>query len=332
MNSKYKGKNLTLTVYGGSHEPKIGFILEGFPKDVKIDKDLLDKDIQRRKPTKEYETKRREDDKYEVISGLDDNFNTTEDPIEISFENKDFNPEDYQQFKDIPRPGSIDFVAVNKYGDEIEMGGSSIFSGRMTLPMVAAGSICKNLLDYKITTTIVQIGKHTKKHKIKKYLKRLNKKKDSTGGIVEVTVDRPDIGIGEPLFGKLNSKLASIIFSIPGVKGLEFGAGFKGVEMTGSEFNDQYINKDGQTITNNNGGINGGISNGNDISFKVFFRPPSSIGKVQNTFNIKKGQMDRLEIKGRHDVCYIERVLVVLENLTAFALLDEVLDGKVDWC
>lgn len=321
MNSIFKGKKLNLEVFGGSHEPVLGFKLLGFPKTA-IDFSKVLEDIKRRKPTGLGTTPRIEKDEFIIVSGIKNN-QTTGDVIEIHFKNENIKPKDYSIFYNHPRPGHVDYVVREKYKDEKMIYGSSIFSGRMTLPMVVAGSLCKQALNYEFESKLVQVGTLTDISKLDDYLKEIMKKGDSVGGIVEVRVKNVEVGLGGPLFSRLSAKIAQTVLSIPGTKGIEFGAGFDSTNLLGSEFNDLIINQDGKTKTNNSGGISGGISNGNEIIVRVSFRPPSSIALPQLTYNFKTNQIEELVIEGRHDVAYVRRVLVVVENMIALALLDE---------
>lgn len=325
MNSVFIGKKLKLTIFGGSHEPEIGFFLDGLPS-TKIEKKIIFDDINRRRPSvnKVGTTKRIEADEPIFISGYN-GFKTSGKRIEIRFKNTNVKSTDYRDYYDHPRPGHADFVSRMKYGDSEMIKGGGIFSGRMTLPMVVVGSLCKQVLNYQFKSTLDQIGTLTDMSEIDDYLINIEKDGDSVGGIVKVVVKGVPIGVGGPLFDRLSAKIAQTVLSIPGTKGIEFGAGFNSTNLLGSAFNDVILDQSGQTKTNHNGGISGGISDGNDLIIRVAFRPPSSIRKTQESYSFKTDNLEKLEIKGRHDVSYLSRVLVVVEAMVALTLLDETL-------
>lgn len=321
MNSRFIGKKLRLEVYGGSHEDFLGFTLQGFPV-AEISLDEIIKDIERRKPNYIGSTLRVETDQPIFKHGY--NGKTTDGGyIVCHFKNENFKKSDYSHFYNHPRPGHIDFVVRKKYDDPSFVDGSSIFSGRMTLPLVVVGSFCKQLLKFEFVSKIVQIGQLRDLNKIDEYLLELGKKGDSAGGIVEVIVKNVPMGIGGPLFDRLSSRISQAVLSIPGTKGIEFGAGFNCTNLLGSQFNDRIIDQTGLTFTNNNGGLSGGITNGNELVIRVAFRPPASISLPQKTYNFETDQIDELIVKGRHDVSYVRRVPVVVESMIALALLDE---------
>lgn len=321
MNSIYNGKKIKLTIFGGSHEPIIGFELLGFPK-TKIDKNVLLKDIERRKPKSLGTTARKETDEPIFISGYDGK-ETSGDKIIVHFKNENTRKKDYSKFYNHPRPGHVDFVVREKYQDENMIYGSHIFSGRMTLPMVVAGNMCKQALNYQFKSKLIQVGALTDLEGLDDYLVQFSNEGDSLGGIIEVRVTGVELGLGGPLFERLSAKIASVVLSIPGTKGIEFGQGFNSVNFKGSEFNDLILDAEGKTATNNSGGISGGISNGNELVVRVAFRPPSSISKPQQSYSFETDQVEELIIEGRHDVAYVLRVPVVVENMIALALLDE---------
>ena len=310
------GNNLRITIYGESHGSGVGVIIDGVPAGILLrDEDFMP-DILRRKAGKKDTTSRIEDDIPKLISGIYEDF-TTGAPINIFFENKNVKSKDYTQFKNHPRPGHADYTATVKYKGYNDIRGGGHFSGRLTLGLVVAGVIAKKIIfkelkDIEIKSKIVKLGKL-----------KLN---DSYGGIIETRIIGLPAGIGEPFFNSLESQIAHIVFAIPGIKGIEFGAGFEGcVNLSGSEFNDLIIDKSGKTDKNNNAGINGGISNGNEIYFRVAVKPTASIGKIQNTYNFKTNKIEPLEIGGRHDKAFILRVPVVVEAVTAIVLADFIL-------
>ncbi len=321
MNSIYKGKKLNLTIFGGSHEPILGFKLSGFPK-MEIDISKILEDIKRRQPKQVGTTKRIEKDEMIIISGIEGNMTTGED-IEIHFKNENVKSEDYNKFYDHPRPGHVDFVVRKKYEDESMIAGGGIFSGRMTLPMVVAGSLCKQALNYEFHSRLIHVGLLGNIDYLDKSLVYVEKEKDSVGGLVEVVVKGVEVGLGGPLFQRLNAKISEAVFSIPGTRTVSFGDDQDSLFLKGSQYNDIILDKDGKTKTNYSAGISGGISNGNDIIVRVTFRPASSIGKPQMTYNFKTAKLEKLVIEGRHDAAYVRRVPVVVENMIALALLDE---------
>ncbi|MGI6781253.1 MAG: chorismate synthase [Acholeplasmataceae bacterium] len=321
MNSIFNGKKIKLTIFGGSHEPFIGFELLGFPK-IKIDTSKIIADIDRRKPHTVGTTSRIEKDEPIFITGYD-GIKTTGDKIVVHFKNENIKKKDYQNFYNHPRPGHVDFVVREKYRDENLIFGSHIFSGRMTLPMVVAGNLCKQALNYEFESKLVQVGNLTNLENLDEYLLSVSQDGDSLGGIVEVRVRGVELGLGGPLFERLSAKIAQTVLSIPGTKGIEFGEGFNSVNLRGSNFNDCIIDATGKTSTNHSGGISGGISNGNELVVRVVFRPPASIRIPQMTYSFKTNKIEELTIEGRHDVAYVKRVLVVVENMIALALLDE---------
>lgn len=323
MNSIFKGRKIELEVYGGSHEPVIGFKLKGFPK-TKINFDNITKSINRRKPNKPGATERKESDIPVFISGFDNNM-TNDEVIEVQFKNENINKKDYSLFYDHPRPGHVDYVVRKKYGEDGWQTGAGIFSGRMTLPLVVAGALCLEALEVSFDSKILQVGTLTNMDELDNYLLELKNKNESAGGIVEVVVKGVPLGLGGPLFDKISIKIAQTILAIPGVKGIEFGEGFNSTNLLGSEYNDLLLNKEGKTKTNHVGGINGGITNGNDLVVRVAFRPPSSISQPQKTYSFKTDKVKNLEIKGRHDVSYVPRALIAVESMIALALLDELL-------
>ncbi|MGL5123845.1 MAG: chorismate synthase [Fusobacteriaceae bacterium] len=323
------GKILRMSIYGESHGIGIGVILDGVPQGLEVSVEDFKKDIARRKPEKLGTTKRIEEDIPELLSGIYEG-KTTGAPINIFFKNKNKQSEDYLDFKNHPRPGHADFTSTFKYKSYNDIRGSGHFSGRMTLGLVAGGVIAKKILENLFgniiyNTEIKKIGKLMYKDNNKEIEKEIEKIKqlgDSLGGVVQCEISNIPIGLGEPFFDSVESLISHGIFSIPGIKGIEFGSGFLGCENLGSEFNDCFINKDGKTLTNNNGGINGGISNGNKLIFSVGVKPTSSIIKKQETYNFKNDKIETLKIQGRHDVAFILRVPIVIEAITSMVLAD----------
>lgn len=325
------GSLFRVHIYGESHGSGIGVLIDGVPSGIKLTLEDFTKDLSKRKSGKIGTTPRKEDDIPNIISGVFNDF-TTGAPINIFFENKNTDSKVYTDFKSHPRPGHADFSATKKYSGFNDIRGGGHFSGRLTLALVAAGIIAKKILnDFIFSSEIESIGILNKLEfdkKLENYLLETAHSGDSLGGTISLTIKNVPIGLGEPFFDSVESVLSSIIFSIPGIKGIEFGAGFKGTEFLGSKFNDCFIDKSGKTSSNNNGGINGGITNGNDIFLKVAVKPTSSIFKPQETFNFKDKNIQSLKINGRHDVAFLLRVPIVLENAVAIALADLYLQNK----
>ena len=275
--------------------------------------------MNRRKSGAHGTTARIESDIPEIASGIYNNF-TTGAPITILFENNNIHSADYSNLKAIPRPGQADFVADKKYNSYNDPRGGGHFSGRITLGLVAAGVIAKKIISpICISSQIIEIGGEKDYHKI---IDDAVLKGNSVGGIIECTATNMPIGLGEPFFCSVESLIAQLAFSIPAIKGIEFGSGFESARMKGSEHNDIFISTDGKTKTNNSGGINGGITNGNDIVFRVAVKPTASISIPQETMNMITGKMDKQTIEGRHDACIALRMPVIIEAITAIALAD----------
>ena len=252
------------------------------------------------------------------MSGVKDGY-TTGTPIAFSLQNKLHQPYDYN-FEETPRPGHSDFTQIAKYGKFADISGGGHSSGRLTASIIVAGSIAQMLLhDIKFSAKIEEIGGKTDWDEL---LQKTAAEGDSLGGIVSCEISGIPAGKGEPFFYNVESALSAMMFSIPGVKGIEFGAGFRSAGMRGSEYNDEIINKSGKTSTNNTAGISGGITNGNDIYFRVAFRPTSSIGKSQKTVNLKTNEITEIKVGGRHDVCFALRSPVILETAAALVILD----------
>ena len=313
------GQLFRISLFGESHGKLIGIIIDGCPPGIAISTDDFKTDLLLRKTGAKGTSKRIEPDIPEICSGVYNNF-TTGAPICIQFKNNNTISSDYLNIKDKPRPGHADFVAVKKYKGFANLTGGGHFSGRLTLPIVAAGVIAKKIISHiNINAQLIKAGGNKN---IDEAINQAIDKKDSIGGIIECRVSNMLIGLGEPFFNSIESVISHLVFSIPGIKGIEFGTGFDAANMFGSEHNDLIINTKGKTATNNAGGINGGISNGNDLLFKVAVKPTSSIGLPQQTINIKTGNTEELLISGRHDSCIALRMPVIIEAVTAIALTD----------
>ena len=321
------GRIFRVSIFGESHSSCIGVTVDGCPAGIDLTVDDFHSDLSRRNPNIIGVTARKENDTPQILTGTF-NGKTTGAPITILFQNNDVNSAEYSA--NLVRPSHSDFVAKNKFNGFNDFRGSGMFSGRMTVGIVAAGVIAKKLIpDISINAAIISIGNINNNFlpnqipkEILQLIESVVKSGDSLGGIIECTVKNIPIGIGEPFFDSLESVISHIIFSISGIKGIEFGAGFGIAKMLGSEANDCFIDSQGKTKTNNSGGINGGISNGNDLIFRVAARPTPSIQKVQNTFNFEKNQLEELSITGRYDTCFALRLPVIVEAATAIALAD----------
>ena len=317
------GRIFRISIFGESHGPGVGVVIDGCPAGIPLVVDDFLPDIARRKPGARGTTPRQEADLPIIQSGVFQQ-HTTGSPITIWFENQNIRSADYEKQRDVPRPGHADFVAHVKYGGYEDYRGGGHFSGRLTLPLVAAGVIAKKILQsgdspVDIQARILEIGGETD---LDKGLEKAIAAKDSIGGIVECTATGLPIGLGEPFFDSVESLLAHAVFSIPAVKGIEFGAGFRAARMFGSEHNDALIDTRGKTATNHAGGVVGGITNGNPLIFRVVVKPTSSTPKTQHTLNLRTGEIEPFQVKGRHDLCIALRVPVVLEAVTAIVLAD----------
>ena len=334
------GRKFRVSIFGESHGRQIGVVLDGVPAGLELSEEDLMKDILRRKSGARGTTPRIEADQPVIVSGVYEG-HTTGAPLTILFSNTNTHSSDYSLFLDIPRPGHADFTAEIKYESCQDPRGGGHFSGRLTLPIVAAGVVGKMILedstcldDFQVTedsicARIIELGgiprpegnNQPMPDVWKTALDEAIREGDSLGAVVECRVEGIDIGYGEPFWDSVESVISHAIFSIPGVRGIEFGDGFAAAAMKGSEHNDP-IGPDGIPMKNGSGGVNGGISNGAPIVFRVAFKPTSSIRKEQETWNFETGKMEKLVVPGRHDVCFALRAPVVVEAMTAIALAD----------
>ncbi len=319
------GKYFRVQIFGESHGPSVGIIIDGCPAGILLSEEDFKEDIERRKGgIQKGTTPRKEDDLPKFISGLF-NGKTTGSPLAILFENNNTRSADYEKQRDIPRPGHADFVASKKYGGNEDYRGGGHFSGRLTVCLVAAGVVAKKILaiaqNKKINcqATILEIGGETD---IDKGIEKAIAAKDSVGGIVECIVSNLPVALGDPFFDSVESMISHAVFAIPAIKGIEFGAGFAAARMMGSEHNDALENISGKNFTNHAGGIVGGLTNGNDLVFRVVVKPTSSTPAVQQSLNIVTSSIDDISVKGRHDLCIALRVPVVLEAVAAFVIVD----------
>ncbi len=352
------GKKIKISLFGESHGAGLGVVIDNFPCGVKIDFDEIKREMARRRPGGKFATKRNEADEFEVLSGIY-NDTTTGAPICAIIRNTDTHSKDYGMFRDIPRPSHSDYPAHVKFKGFNDIRGGGHFSARVTAPLVFAGALAKQALKpYGIT-----VGVHIYKikdiydtpfsltenneyekisykdfpvisdesgEKMKAVIENARTKLDSVGGIVECGIYGFPAGIGDPFFDSVESVISHMMFSVPAVKGIEFGDGFGVTDKYGSQNNDRYLEKDGKitTVTNNAGGICGGISTGMPIVFRLAFKPTPSIYKEQNTLNIKTHKNTQLKIEGRHDPCVAVRGVPVTEAAAAICALQLIYDNK----
>lgn len=350
------GTLLRLTLFGSSHGPGVGCVLDGVPAGLEISEDDIQREVDLRRPSMSIGTPRAEADQVKVLAGLQDGF-TTGAPVVVFIENRDRDSSKYERFRTVPRPGHADLTALNRYGQTVDLRGGGQFSGRMTAPMVAAGAIAKAML----ATIGVQVAAYTQRlgrlvDEEERYLKEVRRASrenpvraadpslalemvneimaakeegDSVGGAIRCLAVGLPMGVGEPYFDSLEGELAKMLFSIPGVKGVEFGSGFKSAEMRGSEHNDQFVIEDGEvrTITNHAGGILGGLSNGMPIDLRVAIKPTASISREQKSVDLERMEDTTIKVEGRHDPCIVPRAVVVVEAATALVLADMCLRG-----
>ena len=314
------GRIFRVSIFGESHGPQVGICIDGCPAGLPLSVEDFLPDLERRKGgMQKGTTPRKEDDLPIFITGLF-NGKTTGAPLTILFENKNTRSSDYEKIRSIPRPGHADFVAHHKFGGHEDYRGGGHFSGRLTVCLVAAGVIAKKLLpQLTIAAEIIEVGGEKN---IEAGLQKAIDAKDSVGGIVECSVQGMPVGLGEPFFDSVESMISHAAFSIPAVKGIEFGAGFTAARMFGSEHNDALLDNSGRTKTNHAGGIVGGISNGNELVFRIIVKPTSSTPTEQESLNWETGLVEPFSVKGRHDLCIALRVPPVLEAITAMVLAD----------
>jgi len=313
------GRLFRVSIFGESHGECVGINVDGCPAGLPLSVDDFTTDIERRKAGAKGTTPRKEADLPRIMNGVF-NGKTTGAPITILFDNTNTRSGDYEKQRAVPRPGHADFVASRKYGGFEDFRGGGHFSGRLTVCLVAAGVIAKKLLNkIEVAATILEIGGEADPEV---GLQKAIDAKDTIGGIVECKVNGLPIGLGEPFFDSAESVISHAVFAIPAVRGIEFGTGFGAAKMFGSEHNDSIENMDGKTTTNHSGGIVGGITNSNELVFRIAIKPTSSTPKVQQTINVETGEIEDFSVKGRHDLCIALRVPVVLEAVTAFVLAD----------
>lgn len=313
------GRLFKVAVFGESHGETVGITIDGCPAGLLIDNHLLSEYLEKRKGGQRGTTPRKEDDIPRFISGVF-NEKTTGAPITILFDNKNTRSKDYEKQRAIPRPGHADFVANKKFGGFEDYRGGGHFSARLTVGIVAAGAIAKQLLQkIDIKANIIEIAGE---NDLEKGLQKAIDQKDTVGGIIECRVKNIPIGLGEPFFDSVESVLAHALFAIPAVKGVEFGNGFQAARLFGSDNNDSIINENGTTKSNNAGGVNGGITNGNELVFRIAIKPASSTPKEQESLNWESNEIEKFSIKGRHDLCVALRAPVIVKAMTAIVLCD----------
>ena len=353
MSSTY-GENLKLSIFGQSHGPAIGMTLDGIPAGLPVDVEKLQQFLNRRAPGQnDWSTPRKEEDQPECLAGLLDGY-TCGAPIAAVIHNKNTRSGDYANLKDCPRPGHADYTAQIKYGGFQDAAGGGHFSGRLTAPLCIAGGLCKQWLEelgIRIGAHILAIGECGDRYfeptdpeiksvpaefpvldpeagkAMQDYIAQARAAGDSVGGIIECAITGLPAGIGEPMFGGVESRIAQIVYGIPAVKGVEFGVGFECACLPGSQSNDDFEIIDGKIVTQTNhaGGILGGITNGMPVIFSVAMKATPSIGSAQQSISLSRMENTTLEIKGRHDPCIVPRAVPVIEAAAAIAIYDMIL-------
>lgn len=322
------GRIFQVNIFGESHGSSVGVLIDGVIPGIQLNEEDFKNDILRRKSGGLGTTPRIEADEVIIESGVFNGF-TTGAPILLRFLNTNTKSKDYSNLVTQPRPSHADFVANKKFNGFNDYRGGGAFSGRLTLGLVAAGVIAKKIIpEVSFKTKLINLGGCEDPTKFNEILTKTTEEHNSIGGIVSLNATGIPVGLGEPYFDSLESTISHLLFSVGGVKGVEFGLGFDGVCLKGSEFNDMIVDEDGMTKTNHNGGINGGISNGNPIEIKVMVKPTPSVGVPQATYNFKDHKITDLLIEGRHDAAIIVRAMVVLEACLAIALADASLIKK----
>ncbi len=314
------GDKFKLSIFGESHGEGIGVVMDGVPPGIALSEADFEADLARRRSGAKGTTPRKESDKPRILSGVFNGF-TTGAPLAVTFTNDNTRSADYSNLVTHPRPSHADWVASKKYKGFQDYRGGGHFSGRLTLTLVTAGVVAKKILGgIQITSKITTLGGVTDEGRFDEVVQRAVKELDSIGGIIECTATGVPVGLGDPFFGSIESVMSHLLFSIPAIKGVEFGNGFAAAALKGSENNDPIISADGTTATNNSGGINGGITNGNPIVVRVAVKPTASIAKEQMSLNTETGQVEPMSVHGRHDACIALRAPVVVEAAVAIAL------------
>jgi chorismate synthase len=331
-------------------------VLDGVPPGIEVDRDDIQREIDLRRPSGALGTPRAEEDSVEILAGVV-NGTTTGAPVVLFIANRDTDSSKYDRFRVVPRPGHADLTQLKKYGESADLRGGGQFSGRMTAPMVAAGAVAKELLrtigaqvaaytqklgtiDDPVDRTLKEVRRQARENPVRaadpeialemiQEIMEAKHESDSVGGVVRCLCVGLPIGVGEPFFDSLEGELAKMIFAIPGVKGIEFGAGFRAASMRGSEHNDSFVIEDGEihTVTNNAGGVLGGLSNGMPVDLRVAFKPTASISLEQKSIDLERMEDTTVKVEGRHDPCIVPRAVVVVEAATALVLADLCLRG-----
>ena len=318
------GKKFRISIFGESHGKLIGVTMDGVPAGIPLCEEDFLADLDRRRSGAKGTTPRKESDMPHIVSGVFDGC-TTGAPLAVVFENQNTISKDYSQFREFPRPGHADFTAQVKHNFFNDIRGGGHFSGRITLTLVAAGVVAKKIIgNMNVNASIASIGGVADASQWDGILDAAMAEGDSVGGVVECVCTNIPPGLGEPFFDSLESEIAHLAFAIPGVRGIEFGDGFAAAAMKGSEHNDCFIDSEGHTATNGAGGINGGISNGNPIVFRIAVKPTASISKVQRTANFITGEIEDFSVKGRHDACIALRCPVIVEAIAAIVLAQHI--------
>jgi chorismate synthase len=315
------GTKFRISIFGESHGAVIGIVMDGVPHGIMLSESDFAESLARRKSGAKGTTGRTESDVPHIVSGVYNGY-TTGAPLTVIFNNENCNSQDYAEMNIRPRPSHADFAAMRKFGGFNDLRGGGHFSGRMTLGIVAAGVVARKMLGntIEVDADIVEIGGSADSSAFDTIIASAMADGDSVGGVIECVVSGLPAGLGEPFFDSLESLISHIIFAIPGIKGIEFGNGFSGAKLRGSENNDMIIAPDGKTATNNSGGINGGITNGNPMTFRVAVRPTASISRPQSSINLQTGEVETFSIHGRHDACIALRMPVIVESAVAIAL------------
>jgi len=313
------GRVFRVSLFGESHGSAIGVVIDGCPPGIPVTPQDFQADLDRRRSGRKGTTPRSEADLPEILSGVFEGM-TTGAPLTVVARNTNVDSSAYGHTKAVPRPGHADFTAMYKYSGHTDLRGGGHFSGRITWGYVVAGVIARKIISpANVTANLIEAGGSAE---IEKAVSEAMASGDSIGGLIECRVERPFMGLGEPFFYSVESAISQAVFSVPAIKGIEFGSGFRAARMKGSEHNDAFADSSGRTLSNNAGGINGGISNGNEIILRVAVKPTSSIGKKQKTFDFEKKEMTELNVEGRHDTCIALRIPVIIESAVAVALAD----------
>lgn len=315
------GKQFRVSVFGESHGVAVGALIDGVPAGLPLSESDFEKDISRRAARGGFTSERKEVDTPHILSGVFDG-HTTGAPLCVVFRNSDVHSSDYDFLPSTPRPGHADYPAHIKFDGFEDYRGGGHFSGRLTLPIVAAGVVAKKVIGsaVDIRAEVCELAGSRERENWQRLLEAASAEGDSLGAVVSCHVDGLPIGLGEPFWDGMESLLSHAVFSIPGVRGIEFGDGFEAARMRGSQHNDP-IGPEGP-VKNGSGGINGGLTNGASLCFRVAFKPTSSISKPQTTFNFEKECEQSLSVGGRHDVCFALRAPVVVEAMCAIVLAD----------